>query len=139
MMTPSTQGKPAIVDKGGISRTERLRQSYRKAFDPAKNRKNLSNPEEESQYLVERSRSVNKLDSFQQMQEFRSKLPAADFKRDFLEQLSKSQVIVVSGETGCGKTTQIPQFILENAVANEMGESATLLYATSSFKCHWRC
>ena len=118
---------------------ERLRQSYRKAFDPAKNRKNLSNPDEESQYLAERSRSVNKLDSFQQMQDFRSKLPAANFKGEFLEQLDKSQVIVVSGETGCGKTTQIPQFILENEVANDNGGKCKFMYATSSFKCHWRC
>ena len=116
-----------ITDRGGISRTERLRQSYRKAFDPAKNRKNLSNPDEESQYLAERSRSVNKLDSFQQMQDFRSKLPAANFKEEFLEQLQKSQVIVVSGETGCGKTTQIPQFILENEVANDNGGKCKII------------
>ena len=92
-----------------------------------KNRKNLSNPDEESQYLAERSRSVNKLDSFQQMQDFRSKLPAANFKEEFLEQLQKSQVIVVSGETGCGKTTQIPQFILENEVANDNGGKCKII------------
>jgi HrpA-like RNA helicase len=26
------------------------------------------------------------------------------------------QVFVVSGETGCGKTTQVPQFILDQAI-----------------------
>jgi ATP-dependent RNA helicase DHX36 len=30
------------------------------------------------------------------------------------------QVVIVSGETGCGKTTQLPQFVLEDADANGM-------------------
>ena len=28
----------------------------------------------------------------------------------------KLQVVVVSGETGCGKTTQLPQYILESEI-----------------------
>jgi cytochrome c oxidase assembly protein Cox11 len=27
-----------------------------------------------------------------------------------------AQIFVVSGETGCGKTTQVPQYILEEAI-----------------------
>eukprot|EP00959_Pyramimonas_sp_CCMP1952_P182850 3823620-Pyramimonas_sp.AAC.1 len=26
-----------------------------------------------------------------------------------------TQVVVISGETGCGKTTQVPQFVLDSA------------------------
>lgn len=33
---------------------------------------------------------------------------------------SLSQVVIVSGETGCGKTTQLPQFVLEEADASMM-------------------
>lgn len=29
----------------------------------------------------------------------------------------ENQVVIISGATGCGKTTQIPQFILEDCVA----------------------
>lgn len=43
----------------------------------------------------------------------RAALPAAKAKAEFLSLARRSQVVLVSGETGCGKTTQIPQFLLE--------------------------
>ncbi len=41
------------------------------------------------------------------------KLPILSYREEFLELLRNHQVIVVSGETGSGKTTQLPQFCLE--------------------------
>lgn len=52
---------------------------------------------------------------------FRKKLPAYAKKAELLQQIRESQVLVISGETGCGKTTQIPQFILENAISENNG------------------
>ncbi|KAJ8748660.1 hypothetical protein K2173_008105 [Erythroxylum novogranatense] len=43
----------------------------------------------------------------------RTTLPVWLQKDEFLEVLRKNQVIVLVGETGSGKTTQIPQFVLE--------------------------
>ena len=40
-------------------------------------------------------------------------LPAYQAKQDFLDLLDQHPAMVVTGETGSGKTTQIPQFILE--------------------------
>jgi HrpA-like RNA helicase len=37
------------------------------------------------------------------------------------------QVVVVSGETGCGKTTQLPQFILEDAIARMRGLETNII------------
>lgn len=34
-----------------------------------------------------------------------------------LEAIANHQVVLIAGETGCGKTTQVPQFILEDALA----------------------
>ncbi|XP_050981383.1 putative ATP-dependent RNA helicase DHX57 [Labeo rohita] len=48
------------------------------------------------------------------MQEQRQKLPAWEKREAILECLDKNQVLVISGMTGCGKTTQIPQFILDH-------------------------
>ncbi|KAL0920237.1 hypothetical protein M5K25_009358 [Dendrobium thyrsiflorum] len=61
------------------------------------------------------------------MQSFREKLPAYKFKDDFLKSVSCNQVLVVSGETGCGKTTQLPQFILEKEIANLNGADCNII------------
>ena len=47
----------------------------------------------------------------------RSKLPASSRREAILDAIARSQVVVVSGETGCGKTTQLPQFVLESELA----------------------
>jgi ATP-dependent RNA helicase DHX57 len=49
----------------------------------------------------------------------RKQLPAADSREEFLSMLRQSEkdgnrVSVVTGATGCGKSTQLPQFILED-------------------------
>jgi HrpA-like RNA helicase len=43
----------------------------------------------------------------------RQKLPAWGSRDEFLKGIQTSRGMVVTGETGCGKTTQIPQFIHE--------------------------
>ncbi|KAJ9171700.1 hypothetical protein P3X46_015024 [Hevea brasiliensis] len=45
--------------------------------------------------------------------EKRRNLPVWHQMEDFLTALKKNQVLVLVGETGSGKTTQIPQFVLE--------------------------
>ena len=48
------------------------------------------------------------------MSEERVRLPVFQFRQQILEELGKNTCIIVRGATGCGKTTQIPQFILED-------------------------
>lgn len=40
-------------------------------------------------------------------------LPIYEHREEILGALQKSQVITIVGERGCGKTTQVPQYILE--------------------------
>lgn len=37
------------------------------------------------------------------------------------------QVIVISGETGCGKTTQLPQYILESEIESGRGAFCNII------------
>jgi HrpA-like RNA helicase len=43
----------------------------------------------------------------------RKALPAHAKRSEFLSVLQQSRVVIVSGATGCGKSTQMPQYILE--------------------------
>lgn len=44
---------------------------------------------------------------------FRKKLPTWEIRDKFLDILSKNQIVIISSETGSGKSTQIPQFIMD--------------------------
>ncbi|KAF6811697.1 ATP-dependent RNA helicase DHX8 (helicase associated domain-containing protein) [Colletotrichum sojae] len=47
------------------------------------------------------------------IQETRKSLPIYQYRDDFLEAISKYQILVIVGETGSGKTTQLPQYLHE--------------------------
>ena len=44
-------------------------------------------------------------------------LPAWEFRDAVVNALTHKQVLIVAGETGCGKSTQVPQFILDSIPA----------------------
>lgn len=55
--------------------------------------------------------------AYQEMLAKRNTLPIAAYRHQIIEALEMSQVIVLSGETGCGKSTQLPSFILEDQLS----------------------
>ncbi|XP_062238663.1 putative ATP-dependent RNA helicase DHX57 [Platichthys flesus] len=64
---------------------------------------------------------------FRSMLEQRRSLPAWQEKENILDILDRCQVLVVSGMTGCGKTTQIPQFILDASLSGPAGQVANII------------
>ncbi|KAK8738267.1 hypothetical protein OTU49_004134, partial [Cherax quadricarinatus] len=64
---------------------------------------------------------------YQQMLEVRKKLPSYKMRDEIVDAIQKHQVVVLSGETGCGKTTQVAQFILENAIADGKGSTCRIV------------
>ncbi|KAJ8118177.1 hypothetical protein OPT61_g780 [Boeremia exigua] len=52
--------------------------------------------------------------SYQHMLVGRINLPVYGFRDSILSTIDKNQVTIICGETGCGKSTQIPSFILEH-------------------------
>ena len=57
----------------------------------------------------------------------RALLPAFNARGDLLEALAASRVVVVSGETGCGKSTQVPQYLLEDACRSGTGGACQIV------------
>ena len=55
---------------------------------------------------------------FQRMLRFREGLPIWKFRNTLLETMLTNQVIIICGETGCGKSTQVPSFILEHELSS---------------------
>ncbi|VDL59482.1 unnamed protein product [Hymenolepis diminuta] len=46
----------------------------------------------------------------------RENLPIAAFRQQLVDELARKQVLVVAGDTGCGKSTQVPQYLAEEKV-----------------------
>jgi len=55
--------------------------------------------------------------AYQEMLQYRNQLPVARYRDEIVSTLESSQVLVLSGETGCGKSTQVPTFILEDQLS----------------------
>ncbi|KAK1397213.1 RNA helicase [Heracleum sosnowskyi] len=49
-----------------------------------------------------------------QITEKRTKLPIASFRDAITSAIDAHQVVLISGETGCGKTTQVSQYVLDH-------------------------
>ncbi|PRW58696.1 helicase domain-containing [Chlorella sorokiniana] len=57
----------------------------------------------------------------------RAKLPVVEIREQLVAALQAHDVCVVSGETGSGKTTQVPQYILEAAIDNSSGGACSIV------------
>lgn len=52
------------------------------------------------------------------MKEQRETLPIFGLKRELMKAIDENQILVVIGETGSGKTTQMTQYLVEGGYAN---------------------
>lgn len=59
----------------------------------------------------------------QEWARMRRNLPVYQVRQQLLESLTAGHMAVLSGDTGCGKTTQVPQYLLEQEI--EQGRGAT--------------
>lgn len=57
----------------------------------------------------------------------RMKLPVYDKRSDILKAISENNVILISGDTGCGKTTQVPQFIMDDLISTNQGSKCNIV------------
>ncbi|GFU24646.1 ATP-dependent RNA helicase DHX30 [Nephila pilipes] len=63
----------------------------------------------------------------EEMRKIQSKLPITEKRAHILRMVDENQVVVLSGETGCGKTTQVPQYILDHYIGKIKGTSCNIV------------
>ena len=81
----------------------------------------------ESQEILRKFRAQQQTAAYKKWQPVRKKLPATTKKEDLLALMADSQALVVSGETGCGKTTQVPQFLLDEMIESGRGAECYII------------
>ena len=57
----------------------------------------------------------------------RQSLPAATKRSDVMQAVKQNRVTIIMGSTGCGKSTQIPQYILEDAISMDRGGRCNII------------
>lgn len=72
----------------------------------------------------------------QSMQEVRRSLPIFPYREDLLAAIHEHQILVIEGETGSGKTTQIPQYLLENVSAESTNCILYLIFIKHALLAH---
>lgn len=108
----------ATADTGGSGQSKKLTLAshYRKGQTSRDDPRNVSKDSRQKENLdiARRFATQQKSQKYEDMQKVRRSLPAWDKRHEILELLRSNQVIVISGETGCGKSTQVPQFLLDD-------------------------
>ncbi|XP_010414784.1 PREDICTED: DExH-box ATP-dependent RNA helicase DExH4, chloroplastic isoform X2 [Camelina sativa] len=84
-------------------------------------KRNTSMEAECSSSLKRKQENKKKMKKYKGMLKTRAALPISEVKNDILQNLKEKDVLVVCGETGSGKTTQVPQFILDDMIDSGQG------------------
>ncbi|XP_062832754.1 ATP-dependent DNA/RNA helicase DHX36 isoform X2 [Anolis carolinensis] len=128
---PPAKPSQPVVEKPVVEKAlERTRPTFEKTF-----------LDQDSEFLLQENRPDINLDEqlkedmlkkrsnsrYIEMQKFREKLPSYGMRKELVNLINSSQVTVISGETGCGKTTQVTQFILDDYIDRGKGSSCRIV------------
>lgn len=75
-------------------------------------------------------RKLQSTPKYQRLLKEREQLPVFKHRHSIVETLKKHRVVVVAGETGSGKSTQVPHFLLEDLLLNERNLSKCNIVCT---------
>jgi ATP-dependent RNA helicase DHX29 len=101
----------------GVVLTNRFRQRNQAATGSSPSNSGYSTPVRELESLRELWAHKASTPSFQRMLVNRQTLPVFGYREIIMSTIDKNQITIICGETGCGKSTQIPSFILEHELS----------------------
>ncbi|KAK7086410.1 DEAH (Asp-Glu-Ala-His) box polypeptide 34 [Halocaridina rubra] len=59
-----------------------------------------------------------KFEKYKKLRESQAGLPIAGYKEEIISAVRDNKVVVIAGDTGCGKSTQVPQYLLAAGYSN---------------------
>ncbi|XP_030352113.1 ATP-dependent RNA helicase A isoform X4 [Strigops habroptila] len=69
----------------------------------------------------------------QRIQQEREDLPVKNFEGEILDAVHHNSVVVIRGATGCGKTTQVPQYILDEYIRTNRAAECNIVVTQTDF------
>uniref|UniRef100_K3X2J6 Uncharacterized protein n=1 Tax=Globisporangium ultimum (strain ATCC 200006 / CBS 805.95 / DAOM BR144) TaxID=431595 RepID=K3X2J6_GLOUD len=69
-------------------------------------------------------------DKIQGLQGLMETLPVFQHRHEILNNVAHNQITIIQGETGCGKSTSVPQFLLDDALRGPPTERPVNIYVT---------
>lgn len=91
---------------------------------PSKNQMNASNYEDEKKidddkvkifFTIVRHyldfRQKERFHKLKKLRKFQASLPIAAYEKEIVEAVKKESILILAGDTGCGKSTQVPQYL----------------------------
>ncbi|KAJ3402528.1 ATPdependent RNA helicase [Chytriomyces hyalinus] len=97
-------------------------------------RKNLASkvlsPEESAvagKLLQEKFLQKANSQEYKKMRTIRDRLPSFKFRDEIIQATASNKVVIICGETGCGKSTQTGQFLLEHLLSTGQGGSTNII------------
>jgi ATP-dependent RNA helicase DHX29 len=104
-------------ESDGVVLTSRFKLRNQAAVSSSTSNSGYNTPVRELEGLREVWAHKTSTPSFQRMLVGRQNLPVYGFRESILSTIDKNQITIICGETGCGKSTQIPSFILEHELS----------------------
>lgn len=66
-------------------------------------------------------------EQYKKMFQFRQRLPSFQHKEEIVDLVKRNKVVLIAGNTGCGKTTQVAQYILDDALMSMQGSKTKII------------
>lgn len=104
-------------ESDGVVLTSRFKLRNQAAVSSSASNSGYNTPVRELEGLRELWAHKASTPSYQRMLVGRQTLPVYGFRESILSTIDKHQITIICGETGCGKSTQIPAFVLEHELS----------------------
>ncbi|XP_033149949.1 LOW QUALITY PROTEIN: ATP-dependent DNA/RNA helicase DHX36 [Drosophila busckii] len=78
--------------------------------------------------LLQKQEEAHELNNiFQERYRARLRLPTMAQAANIIDAVANNQVVLIVGSTGCGKTTQVPQILLDDAIGKGIGSQCRIV------------